>query len=159
MSANDFRQAPRAVSHSGEQSCQLHCVFITCFNHDIEFFQRMLSFSEIRLHRAETLEEADFLLTVTGSKVLISDTVFLDGSWADAWEMLARIHPRSSFLVAADPVDAGFVRDAIDRGACAILWKPLDWAQLMRWIRTVQEAALERSTLDDGVLDPAFCSR
>jgi DNA-binding NtrC family response regulator len=130
----------------------LQCVFITCFSHDFKFFQQMLSYSEIRLHRAETLAEADFLLTVTGSKVLICDTVFLDGSWVDALEMLGCVHPRSSFVVAADPVDIGFVEDAVDRGACAVLWKPLDWAQLMRLIRTVHEAALERCNLDEAIM-------
>jgi len=132
--------------------CRLHCVFITCFTHDFHFLQRMLSYSEIRFHRAETLDEADFLLTVTGSKVLISDTVFLDGSWVDALEMLSCVHPRSSFVVAADSVDIGFVGDAVDRGACAVVWKPLDWAQMMRLIRTVHEAALERLSLDEPIM-------
>ena len=132
--------------------CRPHCVFITCFSHDFKFFQRMLSYSEIRLHRAETVDEADFLLTVTGSKVLISDSVFLDGSWVDALEMLSCVHPRSSFVVAADSVDVGFVGDAVDRGACAVLWKPLDWAQLMRLIRTVHEAALERRNLNEAIM-------
>jgi DNA-binding NtrC family response regulator len=112
----------------------------------------MLSYSEVRLHRAETLDEADFLLMVTGSKVLISDSVFLDGSWVDALEMLSCVHPRSSFVVAADSVDVGFVGDAVDRGACAVLWKPLDWAQVMRLIRTVHEAALERHSLDEAIM-------
>jgi DNA-binding NtrC family response regulator len=148
VSVDDSRQNPG-----------VHCVFISCFPHDIEFFRRMLAYSEIRLHRAETLDEADFLLTVTASRVLISDTVFLDGSWADALEMLSRFHARSSFLVAADPIDAGFVRDAVNRGACAVLWKPLDWAHLTRWIRTVHEAALERSALDEETVGAAFSSR
>lgn len=125
---------------------------MTCFSHDFEFLQRLLLYSEIRLHRAETLDEADFLLTVTGSKVLISDTVFLDGSWEDALDMLSCVHPRSSFLVAADPIDLEFVGDAIDRGACAILWKPLDLAELMRLVRTVHEAAMERRALDEAVI-------
>jgi len=132
--------------------CRIHCVFLTCFSYDFNFLQRMLSYSEVRLHRAETLDEADFLLTVTGSKVLISDSVFLDGSWVDALEMLSCVHPRSSFVVAADSVDVGFVGDAVDRGACAVLWKPLDWAQVMRLIRTVHEAALERHSLDEAIM-------
>jgi len=58
----------------------------------------------------------------------------------------------SSFVVAADSVDVGFVGDAVDRGACAVLWKPLDWAQVMRLIRTVHEAALERHSLDEAIM-------
>ena len=154
MSVNEPRQTPPlSILEPQERLAggRLHCVFITCFCHDIEFFQRLLLYSEIRLHRAETLDEADFLLTVTGSKVLISDTVFLDGSWVDALERLSLVHPRSSFVVAAEPVDLEFVGDAVDRGACAVLWKPLDLAQLMRVIRTVHEAALERCSLDEAI--------
>jgi DNA-binding NtrC family response regulator len=154
LSATEFRQAQRGVIHSqeGPAGCQVHCVFITCFSPEVEFFQRLLLYSEIRFHRAETLDEADFLLTVTGSKVLISDTAFLDGSWEDALDMLLHVHPRSSFLVAADPIDLKFVGDAINRGACAILWKPLELGDLMRLVRTVHEAAMERLALDKAAM-------
>jgi DNA-binding NtrC family response regulator len=147
VSSNLGRETIARFAH-----CRIYCVFLTCFSHDFNFLQRMLSYSEIRLHRAETLDEADFLLTVTESKVLISDTVFLDGSWVDALEMLSCVHPRSSFVVAADSVDIRFVGDAVDRGACAVLWKPLDWARMMRLIRTVHEAALERRNLDEAIM-------
>jgi DNA-binding NtrC family response regulator len=146
---DSFNLGRQPISRSPNR--RVHCVFITCFSHDFKFFQRMLSYSEIRLHRAETLDEADFLLTVTGSNVLISDTVFLEGSWVHALQMLSCVHTRSSFVVAADSVDAGFVGDAVDRGACAVLWKPLDWAELMRLIRAVHEAALERRNLDECI--------
>lgn len=150
---HDSRQS---ITHSQQDAGRrLHCVFISCFRHDIEFYQRVLAYSGIRLHRAETLNEADFLLTVTGSKVLISDTIFLDGSWEDALDMLSLVHPRSSFLVAADSLDRGFVGDAMDRGACGILWKPLDLTELIRLIRTVHDAALERRTWDEAVLAAA----
>lgn len=122
----------------------LHCVFLSCFRSNIEFLQHLLSFSGIRIHRADTLEQADFLLTVTGSTVLISDTIFLDGAWQDALDMLLSLHTRVSFVVAADPVDSGFIADAIDCGACAIVSKPLDFSEIMRTIRTLHEAVLER---------------
>jgi DNA-binding NtrC family response regulator len=160
LSATAPRQTPRGITHSEERldGCQIHCVFITCFSHDIDFLQRLLLYSEIRLHRAETLDEADFLLTVTGSKVLISDTVFLDGSWEDALDMLLHVHPRSRFLVAADPIDLAFVGDAVNRGACAILWKPLELGELMRLVRTVHEAAMERRALDEATMVEAPCA-
>jgi DNA-binding NarL/FixJ family response regulator len=156
LSADDSQHSARGIRQLRE--CRLHCVFITCFSHDLEFYQRLLAYSEIRLHRAETLDEADFLLTVTGSKVLISDTVFLDGSWEDALEMLSRVHSRASLLVAADAIDLEFVADAIDRGACGILWKPLDLGRLLELIRTVHEAALERLILDLDVLTGSTAS-
>jgi DNA-binding NtrC family response regulator len=161
LSATDSRHTQRGITHSEEglAGCKIHCVFITCFSHDIEFFQRLLLYSEIRLHRAEALDEANFLLTVTGSKVLISDTVFLDGSWEDALDMLLHVHPRSSLLVAANPIDLEFVNDAINRGACAILWKRLELAKLMGLVRTVHEAAMERRTLNEAVMAAAPSGR
>jgi len=45
------------------------------------------------MHRAETLDEADFLLTVTGATAFVSDVTFPDGTWRDALAMVAEVHP------------------------------------------------------------------
>ncbi len=119
-------------------------VFLSCFASDCDFLGSVLYHHGIRLHQADTLDAADFLLTVTGSTVLISDTVFLDGSWHDALDMLARTHPRAAFLLAADEVDRQFVREAPDRGAFCILWKPFTMFDLRRRIQAAHDAANER---------------
>ena len=100
--------------------------------------------SEIRMHRAETLEQADFLLTVTGGTVLLTDASFLDGFWDDAIDMLAHFHPLVASLVVADQVDRDFVSEAPNRGACGVLCKPLEWSQVCRFIRAAHEATGER---------------
>ncbi len=101
--------------------------------------------SEIRLHRAETVEQADFLLTVTDGTVLLTDVAFLDGCWDDAIDMLAQFHPLVASLVIADEVDRQFVSEAPNRGACRVFWKPLEWGRVCRFIWTAHEATGERA--------------
>lgn len=124
----------------------IRCVFITCFNHDFEFYVTMLRYSDIRLHRAETIDQADFLLTATGGTVLLSDIMFLDGSWEDAFDMLTHVHPLVASIVIANEVDRRFVSEVPNRGACGILWKPFEISQLSRMIRAADEAARVRGT-------------
>ncbi len=128
-------------------------VFLSCFASDCQFLGSVLYHHGIRLHQADTLDAADFLLTVTGSTVLISDTVFLDGSWHDALAMLARVHPQVAFLVAADEVDRPFVSEAPERGVFCILWKPLSLFDLRRSIQAAHEAAGERRLCLSGGMD------
>jgi hypothetical protein len=123
----------------------IDCVFLTCFDSDFNFLANVFPCSEIRMHRAETLEQADFLLTVTGGTVLLTDVSFLDGFWDEAVDMLAQFHPLVAFLVIADGVDRQFVSEAPRRGACGVLWKPLDWSQVRRFIRLAHEATEERA--------------
>ena len=122
----------------------IDCVFLTCFDADFHFLANVLLGSYIRMHRAETLEQADFLLTVTGGSVLLTDASFLDGFWDEAADMLAQFHPLVAFLVIADEVDRQFVSEAPKRGACGILWKPLEWSRVCRLIRVAHEATGER---------------
>ena len=130
---------PRRATKSG-----IDCVFLTCFDSDFHFLANVLLGSEIRMHRAETLEQADFLLTVTGGTVLLTDVSFLDGFWDEAADMLAQFHPLVAFLVIADEVDRQFVSEAPNRGACGVLWKPLEWSRVCRSIRAAHEATEER---------------
>jgi len=65
---------PRA-EHGDERrgDNRIECVFLTCLQSDFSFLSTVLYYSGIRMHRADTLEEADFLLTVTSSTVFLSD--------------------------------------------------------------------------------------
>ena len=142
MSANGGEPAERVID----------CVFHTCFEGDFSYFANILRYSEVRMHHAETLDEADFLLTVTGSTVLLTDIVFPEGTWADVLDMAVRIHPLVAALVVADEVDREFVAGAVARGACGILWKPLELHQTGRLIRAAHEAACERMIRQKGAL-------
>ena len=120
------------------------CVVLSCFEYDFQFFRSMLGQSGIRLHRAETVEQADFLLLATGATVLLSDTVFLDGFWESAFAMVRDAHSLVVVLVCADAVDRDFVALAPNCGALGIYWKPLEVAQLREAIWSGHEVSLER---------------
>jgi DNA-binding NtrC family response regulator len=124
---------------------RIQCVFLTCFRSDYSFLASVLQYSGIRMHRAETLEEADFLLTVTGGTAFLSDVTFPDGTWREALAMVAEVHPLIPALIVADPVDRQFLTDANARGACGVLWKPIDFNESIRIIRTADEAARDRA--------------
>lgn len=128
---------------TGATKHAIDCVFLTCFDSDFYFLANVL-LGSTRMHRAETLEQADFLLTVTEGTVLLTDVSFLDGFWHEAADMLAQFHPMVAFLVLADKMDRQFVSEAPSRGACGVLWKPLEWGRACRSIRTAHEASRDR---------------
>lgn len=121
-------------------------MYLTCFHSEFSFVAMVLKYAGIRLHRADTLAEADFLLAVTGATAFLTDVAFLDGLWSDALRMVsayALVPP----VVVADPADAPFLSDAYAHGACGVLWKPFDTTSLAQVIRTAHQAAQDRALL------------
>ena len=125
----------------------IQCVLLTSFESEFSFLRNVLWTAGVRVHHAESLEEADFLLTVSGSTVLLSDAIFDGGYWQAASGLLQRSHPLVTMLVIAEPADRAFVGDVFAHGACGIIWKPFEFALLKKQIRVVHEAAQERRIL------------
>lgn len=100
--------------------------------------------STIRLHRADTLELADFLLLATDATVLLTDTTFLDGRWQDALAMADRVHQLVTTVICADPVDRPFLSKLHERGALEVLWMPLELHRLRSTIGRAHEVTVER---------------
>ncbi len=125
----------------------IDCVVLTSFDSEFSFLRNVLRPSGIRMHHAESLEKADFLLTVTESTVLLSDVTFMDGSWESALGLLHDNHSLVTMLVIADRVDRPFLTDLFTRGACGVLWKPFDFETARKRIRAVHEASKERRAL------------
>lgn len=122
-------------------------VYLTCFDAEFTTMALVLQYSGIRVRRADTLEKADFLLTVTGSTVLLTDFLFLDGDWRDALRMAAGLHPVVGCAVAVDPLDSHTIADLYDLGGCGALWKPVEFPRAAELIRTVDQAARDRMSL------------
>ena len=127
-----------------EPTLGIYGVGLTCFEPDAGFWANLFPSVGIRMHQAQTLADADFLLTVTGATVLLMNVVFPDGCWYDAMTMLARFHPFAVPLLLADPVDSPFVSEAFQYGAFQVLWKPVALEELLRYIRLANEASEER---------------
>ena len=136
--------AAAADDAMAQRSNGVDCVFLSCFDHNALFLASMLGQGGIRLHRAHTLEMADFLLLATRGTVLVLDTTFLDGSWEDALALTAQVHPLVTTLICADLVDRGFVASARERGAFDVLWRPIELERLRPRIWTAHEATVER---------------
>src|SRR5581483_11862897 len=66
---------------------RIHCVYLTCFRPEFSSLAIVLQYSGIQVQQAESLEEADFLLTVTGATVFLTDVALPDGDWRDALRM------------------------------------------------------------------------
>jgi DNA-binding NtrC family response regulator len=134
----------KADGAMASRSGGVDCVFLSCFDHSVLFLASMLGQGGIRLHRAHTLEVADFLLLATRGTVLVLDTTFLDGSWEDALAMTAQAHPLVATLICADLVDREFIASAQERGAFDVLWRPIELERLRPSIWTAHEVTVER---------------
>jgi DNA-binding NarL/FixJ family response regulator len=125
----------------------IDCVVLTCFATEFSFLALVLQYSYIRLHRAETVDQADFLLLATGATSFLTDVTFLDGTWCDALRICAENHPLVASVIVADPVDHPYLGDAYARGACGVLWKPVDLVAATEMIRALHQAAVDRKVL------------
>ena len=122
----------------------INCVVLSAFQSEFTFLRNVFRFAGLRLHHAESLDQADFLLTVTDSTVLASDVAFEGGSWQSVLGMLRENHPMVPLLVMAGPVDAPFLQDLFDRGACGVIWRPFDFESVRKQLRVLHEASRER---------------
>ena len=127
---------------------RIECVYLTCFRAEFSSLAIVMQYSGVRLLQAESLDEADFILTVTGARVFLTDVTFPDGSWRDALYMASETHPHAASLIAAEPVDRPFLADAAACGACGVLWKPFDFSEAGNLIRTADQASRDREEAD-----------
>jgi DNA-binding NtrC family response regulator len=151
-----YRDKERLMLHQGIRKrlpidLYIDCVVLTSFRSEFTFLRNVFARTGIRMHHADSLEQADFLLTVTDSTVLLSDVIFADGFWQGALSVLGDNHPLVTTLVIADPVDKPFLRDLFRRGACGIVWKPFQFEEVRRLIRVVHEASRERRALHEEI--------
>lgn len=124
------------------QTGRIECVYLTCFRDEFAFTPSILRYSGIRMHRAESIEEADFLLTVTGGTVFLCDAAFPEGTWREALETIAAVHPMAAALVVADPVERPYLADA---EACGLVWKPWRFVETIELIQAADQAAHDRA--------------
>jgi len=125
----------------------IDCVVLSSFEGESSFLRNVFRTAGIRVHHATSISEADFLLTVTRSTVLLSDVIFSGGYWQTALDLLSRGHPFVTMLVIADPVDREFLEDIYSRGACGVIWKPFQFHSVTQLLRAAHEASRERRAL------------
>ena len=122
----------KLVPHNGPRRADFKCVFLTCSEVESRAVSRLLMPAGIRILPAAMLEQADLLLATTDSAVLLADSAFLDGTWEDALDMVAKSHPRVELVLAAGQADERFWIDVLERGAYDLVLKPFDAGELRR---------------------------
>ena len=128
----------------------IDCVFLTCFESELEVYTTLLRPSGIRIHTADTLERAEFLLIVTGATVVLSDALFLDGTWEEAANLVERLHPYLGLVVAL-PAEAGVARAEVSRaGLRVVIEKPFGMGTLRAAIQAAHNSALKRVGMPTG---------
>lgn len=127
----------------------INCIVLGTLRSEFTFLRNVFGPVGIRMHHAECLDQADLLLTVTESTVLLSEMVFEDGSWHDALGLLSKRHPLVTMLVIAERSDFASLGELFSRGACGVIWKPFEFGAVRRLIRAVHEASKERRALQE----------
>lgn len=117
------------------------CVFLSSSEREFQTVTRLLEPAAIRVHHAALLEQADFLLTITDALVLLSDMAFLDGSWTDTRQMLAKLHPRVSLVLAVEEADEKFWIDVLEQGVYDLVLKPFSADELRRILENARAHA------------------
>ncbi len=118
------------------------CVFLTCFEQEFHFLAALLRSGGVYMQRADTVEEADFLLTVSEAHVLLCDVAFLDGTWREAAAMLSSVHPGVPLIVVADSSEALETLIPLYPQVHSVIRKPISFTSLRRAICAAQADAL-----------------
>jgi DNA-binding NtrC family response regulator len=141
-----------SAGHKQPVDLYINCVVLSPFHSEFTFLHNVFRLTGIRMHHAESLVQAEFLLTVTGSTVLLVDVIFADGTWRTALDLFRDSYPLVTTLVMADPADRPFLKDLFHCGACGILWKPFQFDGVRRLIRAAHGASRERQALREEAL-------
>jgi len=138
------------------RATRIDCLLLTDFDSEFAFLKNVCGRLGIRMHHANTLEQADFLLMATEATVLVSDVTLADCSWRCALHLIGGRYPLTAMLVLADPVDRPFLQQASSLGVCGIIWKPVQVGAAARLIRTAHQAWEDRQCLRQ-MTDMAAC--
>src|SRR5579862_2902561 len=116
----------------GTSELRIECVYLTPTEHEFRLAARLLSNTTISLHHAATLEQANFQLSRTRAKVLLTEVRFPDGGWENALEMLADSFPNVPLVLAASDADEHLWIRVLERGAFDLVVKPFGADDLRR---------------------------
>ncbi len=144
----DASHASAAVfGQTGNERCssRFSCVFLGCSREDYQLASRLLDAAHIRLHQAGSLEQANFLLGVGDSVVLLTEAAFSGGTWRDALAMKARHHRNAALVVAAEFADERLWLDVLEQGAYDLILKPFVAEELLRILEHANAYARTRA--------------
>jgi len=133
--------APKRVVSATPHDPGFDCVFLSSSEREFQTATRLLEPPCIRIHHAALLDRADSLLDATGALVLLSDMAFPGGSWTDAKEMLAKLHPRVALVLALENADERLWVDVLEQGVYDVVLKPFASDELRRILENARAHA------------------
>lgn len=113
------------------------CVYLTSSLWAATEAFHILTPANIRLCRAVTLREARLLLRILPSRVLLVDTIFDDGQWADALEAVQREQLPVCVVVATAAYESDLWAAILRAGGFDVVLKPFSRLTL---VHAVQDA-------------------
>jgi DNA-binding NtrC family response regulator len=121
------------------------CVFLGCSGEDYRLASRLVDSANVRLHRADSLKQADLLLAGGDARVLLTETKFPGGTWRDALEMGAGRYRNVAVVVAATLAGEAFWLDVLEQGAYDLILKPFVAEELLRILANADACARART--------------
>ena len=117
------------------------CVLLGCSEEDYQLTSSLVEAARIRLHHAASLGEADFLLRIEDSLVLLAEETFARGNWRNALAMIVRRHRDVALVVMTASAAEGVRLDVLERGAYDVILRPLVAEELVRTLRNADAHA------------------
>ena len=130
-----------AGRNSNSHSPGFGCVYLTCSVREAALASALAAPARICICHAAGLGEARRLLTLTWSRVLLTDAVFEGGDWKDALQMTVRMHPATALVVASPWADERFWLDVLERGAYDLILNPFRAEELRRVLENAHRHA------------------
>jgi len=118
------------------------CVYLTRSVRQAELTSTLVESAQIRIYHAAGLADARERLTLTRSRVLLTDIAFERGDWKNALQMTVRLRPSTALVVAARLADERLWLDVLERGAYDLILKPFHKEDLCRVLENAHSHAL-----------------
>lgn len=145
--ADSSRAVAVASSVRGQRwAPRFSCVFLGCSAEDYRSASGLLREAGIQLYRAASVEQAETLLRVGESLVLLTEAAFPGGVWRDALAMKRERHPEAVLVVTTALPDERLWLDAIEQGAYDLILKPFVADELLRILEHANACARLRTS-------------
>jgi DNA-binding NtrC family response regulator len=118
------------------------CVYLTRSVREATRASALVESARIRIYHATGLADALERLTLTGSRVLLTDTAFARGNWRDALQVVAGLRPSVELVVAARLADERLWLGVLERGAYDLILKPFQEDELCRVLENAHNHAI-----------------
>jgi response regulator of citrate/malate metabolism len=109
------------------------CVYLTSCSQAADLASTLAAAAQIRILRANSLDNAKARLLATKARVILVDVSFEKGEWEDAVRMAARLPLRVALVLVSRFVDHRLWIDALEGGAYDVIFEPFQ-ADELRYI-------------------------